>query len=150
MHNYALVITRTTGEFYTCKYVQLIRQDCFWFLSSLQSDPEVIKHSWIMNQVEQQFRENSSRLPPNAALVIDIYSFQILLVAFLLKPQGASCTMQRNATFMLLSHVCAFKGRVRCVSQVIQYKTLFSSETFLSAAAFSNLLASSAMYDRVY
>lgn len=52
MHNYALVITRATGEFYTCKYVQLIRQDCFGFVSSLQSDPEVIKDSWIMSQVE--------------------------------------------------------------------------------------------------
>jgi len=150
VHNYALVITRTTGEFYTCKSVRLIRQDCFWFASSLQSDPELIKHSRITSRVEQRREESSPLLARNAALVIDIHSFKIPLVAFQLKPQDASRTMRCNAAFTLSSHVRAFQGRVGCISQVIQYETLFSSETFLSAAAFSNLLASSPMYDRVY
>lgn len=84
---------------------------------------------------------------PNAALGIDIYPFKILLVVFLLQPQGSA---QAAAQPSHCSHMFVFQGEIRWISQVIQYKTLFTSETFLSAAAFSNLLASSPMYDRVY
>lgn len=93
-------------------------------------------------------REENSSLPArNAALGIHLYSFKILLVAFLLQPQGTAHDAAQPSHCSLMFE---FQGEIRWISQVIQYKTLFSSETFLSAAAFSNLLASSPMYDRVY
>lgn len=88
--------------------------------------------------------------PRNAAVVIDTDSSKILLVAFLFKPQGASRRKQCNTTFTLFPHVRVFEGGVSCISQVIQYKTVFSPEIFLSVAAFSNFLASSPVYDRAY
>lgn len=92
--------------------------------------------------------ENSSLRARNAALGIDIYPLKILLVVFLFQPQG---TAHDAAQPSHCSHMFVFQGEIRWISQVIQCKTLFSSETFfLSAAAFSNLLASSPMYDRVY
>lgn len=53
-------------------------------------------------------REENSSLPAcNAALGIDIYSFKILLVAFLLQPQG---TTHIAAQPSLFSHVHVSRG----------------------------------------
>lgn len=86
-------------------------------------------------------REENSSLPArNAALGIDIYSFKILLVASLLQPPGTTHDAAQPSHCSLMF---VFQGEIRWISQVTQYKTLFSSETFLSAAGFSNLRASS-------